>query len=186
MTTEIWLSIPGYEGSYEVSNLGRVRSLDRVNSRGWSLKGKILSPIDAGRYYQNTLTKDGKGVKYLTHRLVLEAFVGPPGKDEQGCHNDGNSKNNHLSNLRWDTSSANQRDKVIHGTHPEARKVKCPRGHPLVEPNLVRADVLRGKRNCKACMWARNRSRRDSTLRNDMQQLSDDCYAEIIEEVILS
>lgn len=186
MTTEVWKPVPKYEGSYEVSNLGRVRSLDRINHRGWSLKGKMLKPGDMGRYYQHSLTKDGKAVKYLTHRLVLEAFVGPPGKNEQGCHNDGNSKNNHLSNLRWDTSSANNRDKVAHGTHPEARKKKCPRGHPLVEPNLVRADVRRGKRNCKACMWARNRSRGDSVLRDDMQRVSDACYEEIIEEVILS
>lgn len=183
MTQEEWKPVIGYEGSYEVSNLGRVRSLDRINHRGSTLKGKILKPSDTGRYYQNTLYKDAKGAKYLIHRLVLEAFVGPPGKNEQGCHNDGDSKNNHLSNLRWDTPSANNLDKVAHGTHPQANKEECLRGHPLIAPNLVRAAVLRGDRMCKACLWARNRSRGDAALRNDMQRLSDDCYVEIIEEV---
>lgn len=59
---------------------------------------------------------DGKAHYCFLHRLVLEAFVGPQPPKCQACHNDGNTSNNKLSNLRWDTAKANQADRIKHGT----------------------------------------------------------------------
>lgn len=53
---------------------------------------------------------------YYIHRLILEAFIGPQPKGMQACHNDGNPKNNNISNLRWDTPKRNSHDKIVHGT----------------------------------------------------------------------
>ena len=63
------------------------------------------------------LSDRGRRGQFRVHRLVLEAFVGPCPEGHEGCHNDGNPLNNRLSNLRWDTPSANNRDKERHGTH---------------------------------------------------------------------
>lgn len=74
----IWKPVVGYEGYYEVSDQGQVRSLDRFGSDGRRLIGKILSPGKlATGHLQVTLFKDGKGKQYKIHRLVYEAFTRP-------------------------------------------------------------------------------------------------------------
>jgi hypothetical protein len=112
--TEIWKSIEGYEGKYEISNYGRVKSLDiyhRIHSQ------KIMkSWINSNKkYLYITLKKDNKNKTFAVHRLVLEAFVSkkPPGK--QCAHYDGDPQNNHLSNLRWATAKENIEDRKRHG-----------------------------------------------------------------------
>lgn len=68
--TEVWKVIADYPG-YEVSSLGNVRSLDRVDSIGRKRKGRVLKPIGNGiGYYQVTLSKDGKATKFYLHQLV--------------------------------------------------------------------------------------------------------------------
>lgn len=124
MTTsvEVWKPVVGYEGLYEVSNQGRVRSLDRQqisqNGRLQQFAGRILKPSAVGGYPQVGLCVNGKMRLRKVHQLVLEAFVGPrPSPAFDACHCDGTRDNNSLSNLRWDTKKANQADRVIHGTH---------------------------------------------------------------------
>lgn len=145
---EIWKSIPGYEGTYEVSNLGRIRSLDRIDNLGRSKKGVILAlvPQPNGRLGVNL-----RGKNHKVHVLVLTAFKGPRPRGMEGCHGDGNHTNNKLDNLRWDTRSSNTKDSVKHGTHKETRKIHCPEGHPLEEPNLVKGHLKRGWRQCLTC-----------------------------------
>jgi hypothetical protein len=63
------------------------------------------------------LKKNGKRFTKLVHRLVLETYVGPCPEGMEACHNDGNPKNNNLSNLRWDTRKANHADAIKQGTH---------------------------------------------------------------------
>ena len=94
---------------YEVSNFGEVCS--------WkSGERKILSTYAAGAYAMvNLYESSGKRRAYV-HRLVLEAFVGPCPEGMECCHNDGNPKNNHLQNLRWDTRKGNIGDRFTHGT----------------------------------------------------------------------
>lgn len=80
-------------------------------------------------YYNGTnprlavhLSRDSKAKTYTIHRLVLLAFVGPCPDGMQGCHNNGNPDNNNLWNLRWDTPTANQADRKLHGTTYEGEQ----------------------------------------------------------------
>lgn len=119
-TEEIWRDVVGYEGFYQVSNLGRVRSLPRIVRMSDGRKYRVSEKIMKGRtneiYYRVTLSKSGKEHDLLIHRLVLEAFVGSCPPNMQACHNDGDHKNNRLENLRWDTSENSHADKKQHGT----------------------------------------------------------------------
>lgn len=153
-THEEWRPVVGYEGSYEVSDQGRVRSLDRIVVRyqygkrtEQPVRGRMLSPGETsfGHEYVNL----GRGNKRYVHRLVLEAFVGPPAAGTECCHNDGNPKNNLVSNLRWGTRSANIQDAVRHGTHHQAKKTHCKHGHPFTAENT--SITRRGQRRCLTC-----------------------------------
>lgn len=148
---EQWLPIPGYVGSYEVSNLGRVRAPDRITDRGRKWRGRTLTPSPMPRGYRVvTLWRDGKQKSALVHRLVLLAFVGPSPEGMEGLHKNGNPADNALSNLAWGTHSENQLDQVAHGTHPKASKEACPSGHPYDEANTY---VYPGgaHRACRQC-----------------------------------
>jgi hypothetical protein len=131
MLPEQWKPVVGFEGLYEVSDHGRVRSLDRIVSRptGTYFRAGRLMRISRQKtgYLGLRLCKNGKSVLILVHHLVLSAFVGPRPTRADGCHNDGCKENNRLSNLRWDTRKGNFADKRKHGTqtrgssHPAAR-----------------------------------------------------------------
>ncbi len=115
---EIWKDITNWVGCYQVSTYGQVRSLDRVMPHKRfgtkKYKGKILRT--SRLYPQVILKRPGIEEPHSVHRLVLEAFVGPCPDGMEGCHNDGNPRNCSLDNLRWDTKSNNNMDKVNHGT----------------------------------------------------------------------
>lgn len=112
---ERWLPVPDYP-HYEVSDFGRVRSIDHVNidPNGISrrFRGKLLSPVQNQGYGWITL---GIGPRVLIHRLVLSVFVGPCPVGMHGCHGDGDSGNNQLTNLRWDTPKGNAADTIRMG-----------------------------------------------------------------------
>jgi hypothetical protein len=121
---EIWKPVKDYEGYYEVSNMGQVRAVARdiSNNRGGIrfMPEQILSTYtDASRggYHYVTLYKEGRKKNVYVHLAVLNAFIGPkPEKSMQGCHDNGDTNNNQLSNLRWDTPLANAADRILHGT----------------------------------------------------------------------
>lgn len=114
---EHWRAVPGFEGSYEVSDLGRVRSLDRIDRRGHAIKGRVLKPWFAGPMkYHAVYLCNGRSTPAYVHDLVLAAFVGPKPAGVEACHNRGRVTENQLANLRYDTPVENQRDKVAHGT----------------------------------------------------------------------
>lgn len=119
---EIWQPVPGYEGLYEASNLGKVRSLDRtvITHSGIfrKIKGKILKPITdkIDRRQHVSLCKDFCVSVIRVHHVIMLTFVGPKPEGFVTCHYDGNPSNNALSNLRYDTASANMQDAVRHGT----------------------------------------------------------------------
>lgn len=118
---ESWSQIKGFEGIYEVSTLGRIRSLDRphrVRGSGISSqKGQILSQWKQGNYMYCDLRKPGVKQKARIHVVVLEAFVGIRPKDMVACHINGDSTDNRPCNLRWGTHKENAADKILHGTH---------------------------------------------------------------------
>lgn len=122
---EKWLPVVGYEGLYEVSNIGRVRSLGRfVISRHGTTRyyrhGKIRAPFTAKNgYIRVTLIKDGVDKKHSIHTLVISAFIGSkPTSAHQTRHKNGVRCDNVYTNLEWGTSSENNLDRVRHGTMP--------------------------------------------------------------------
>lgn len=115
---ERWLPVVGYEGVYEVSDLGRLRRLFFRN-RNTPRKEKVQ--LRRSSYGPNgrprvILSMDGKGKNKQVYRLVLEAFVGPCPPGKQASHLDGNTRNSNLSNLIWETPGENSRRKKAHGT----------------------------------------------------------------------
>lgn len=108
---EIWRPVAGYEGLYEVSNLGRVKSLDRIAYRGSQvlrLKGAIKSPaLDGSGYLQARLTKDGIKALVRVNRLVAEHFIANPDGLPEVNHIDLDKLNNASRNLEWSTHKRN-------------------------------------------------------------------------------
>jgi len=146
---EIWRDVVGYEGLYQVSNLGRVKSVTRVvrstAPKTWvysrTVKGCLCNVFAAqdGRTHVN-LSKNNHNKAHRVCRLVLLAFVGPCPEGMEACHfPDRNPANNRLDNLRWDTRSGNMRDCKAHGT--------------LVIPGLKGEDIARAKiKNAQICV----------------------------------
>lgn len=163
LATETWRPVVDYEGFYEASDLGQVRSVDRTYTceGRWgkphlrTYRGRIIAPqLVWDGHLRLMLSVRGRKKLFPVHILVLEAFAGRRPVGYLGCHNDGNPANNVLTNLRWGTPSSNSIDRVTHGNHYEANKTRCPRKHRLVEPNLVKSQSARGYRSCLACARA--------------------------------
>lgn len=146
---EEWRSVPEWE-YYEVSSLGRVRSLDKVvPTKGGAVqtkRGRLLRPAEHRGYYAVRLRDGGRERTVKVHTLVLLAFVGGRGGGMEARHLNGDAHDNRVENLRWGTSSENNLDRVAHGTHQHAIKVACPEGHPYdyVDPKT-------GGRMCTKC-----------------------------------
>lgn len=120
--TEEWKDIPGYEGRYQASTLGRIRSLDRrvrVVAHGTEatrlIKGRVLRPgvFEKSGHVSVVLGHGANGSP--VHQLVALTFIGPRPEGMDICHNDGNPKNNAVSNLRYDTRSENNKDVLRQG-----------------------------------------------------------------------
>ncbi len=126
---ETWAQIKGFEGIYEVSTLGQIRSLDRpqrVRGNGISLqKGQTLKQWKQGSYMYCDLRKPGIKQKARVHVVVLETFVCPRPNGMIACHNNGDPTDNRLCNLRWGTHDDNAKDKILHGTHQYGES--CPK-----------------------------------------------------------
>ena len=161
--SEQWRPVLGYEGFYEVSNEGRVRSLGRWTAtkgsgRRWA-RGRNLRPaVGHAGHLRVDLSVYGKKRLHSVHVLVLEAFVGPRPPGMHCCHWDGDPQNNHVANLRWDTPAANSQDTLRHGRHPGANRTHCPQGHPYDEENTCY--LSRGGRRCRTCQRDKERARR--------------------------
>ena len=116
MEQEQWKPIQEFNGEYEVSNLGRVRSMKRY----YGMVGRIMpQTIQRKGYYAVTFHMNNKAYFRKVHRLVIEAFT--PNPDNLPCinHIDGNKLNNHVSNLEWCTYQENMQHAVRTGlTHP--------------------------------------------------------------------
>lgn len=151
---EVWKPIDGYEGIYEVSSFGRIKSLERIikNSgtrSGYSkLKERILTPrVNKKRhgYYEISLKKNGMEKRYKVHRLVAMAFIpNPEGKPEVN-HIDGNKSNNSILNLEWVTSKENKQHAWQTGlanSNHRKRPIKCNETNVCYESVAQAARIL--------------------------------------------
>lgn len=121
---EIWKDIPGYEGYYQASNFGRVKSLERIcyRNNGWSEKAKYCFPekikeiqTQTQGYSQVVLYKDGVGKTIRLNTLIARMFIPPIENKPYVNHIDGNKKNNRVDNLEWCTASENVRHAYKNG-----------------------------------------------------------------------
>src|SRR5580765_235706 len=139
---EEWRDVPGFEGLYQASNTGLIKSLERIveNSHtGYkpgkkTIKERILRPSITGSI---SLCKDGKSYSFHLANVILRSFIGPPSNEAErnARHLDDNTKNNNLSNLAWGSHQDNYNDGVRNNRHGA--------GTPGA---LIRGNKLRGKK----------------------------------------
>lgn len=122
---EIWKDIKGYEGLYQISNFGRIKSLPkkRINGTNFYIqKEKILKlQLKTKRYLGINLTKNKMHKNFLVHRLVAEAFIDNPYDLPQVNHKDCNKLNNNINNLEWCTQEENLNHALRNGLLTKGR-----------------------------------------------------------------
>ena len=128
-TIEVWKAIPGYEGIYEVSDIGRVRSVDRIvtycDGTEHLHKGRILKAAPDKNGYYRVVLSNVRHVNRIVHRLVAMAFIPNPNNLPFINHKDENKQNNRVENLEWCSEEYN----VNYGTGL-ARRIKNQRNSP--------------------------------------------------------
>jgi hypothetical protein len=164
--TEQWLSVVDWEGLYEVSDRGRVRSVERIVPQGNHTRtapSRVLGPgrRGKGKVPFVILSNGPRRQSRSVHLLVLEAFIGPCPPGLEACHWDGDATNNHLDNLRWDTRAANTADMMRHGRHHQANKTHCKHGHEYTPENTK---LVNGGRSCRECHRIDGRKRYHENL----------------------
>ena len=132
---EVWKDIPNYEGFYQVSNLGNVKSMQRTKKHSYNsiaqLKEKMLRPQNTNGYLFVRLSKNNEIKRYLVHRLVALTFIPNPNDYLEVNHIDENSLNNNVENLEWCSHKYN----INYGTGNERRsktEIKTKRGDYFV------------------------------------------------------
>jgi len=172
---EVWRPVVGWEGLYEVSSLGRVKSLAR---RYWTsggrvphwcnIEGRILKPAKTtyGHWFVK-LSRNGKAKTRTIHILVAEAFIGPRPEGMEVCHGPNGKEDNTPANLSYGTHSQNMHDCVRDGTHQHGERGSNAK---LTSAQVREIRSLKGKmlqreiatafgisRSCVSMIWSGNR-----------------------------
>lgn len=137
-----WRDVPGFEGRYEVSDEGQVRSVADPSDIHSRRRGGILRAARSkgghgrGQAYLlvNLVNAEGKSVSVRVHRAVALAFLGERPAGAEVRHLDGDAHNNRVENLAWGSHAENVQDTVRHGRHGPGRTAVCPRGHVKFDP----------------------------------------------------
>jgi len=141
-THEVWKDVSGYEGLYQVSDQGRVRSLDRPRSDGRHfLRGKILKPLYNKKYQFVALWKNAASRQHQVHILVLTAFGGPR-NGRQTNHKNGIRDDNRLENIEWVTQAENN----LHAFRVLGRAPVIKRGEESGKAKLTNNKVIEMRR----------------------------------------
>lgn len=172
MDSNDWRPVVGWQGYYEVSRYGAVRSVDRTvqtkNGGTARMKGReIKFALSEWGYRRVFLSRDSTGSTRPIHILVAEAFLGPRPDGLICCHKDGNKENNCADNLRWDTHASNSADAIAHGVAGGAAYTSCG-DHPcakLPERVVIAARTLYKSKLRTICGMARYMGAPDTTLR---------------------
>lgn len=188
-TTETWKPVVEWEGFYEVSDQGNVRSVNRTirysDGRVKRHMGRVLRPgtskTGRDRYLRVGLCRGSAMSMYKVHILVATAFHGPRPNVGVCRHLNDDVNDNRATNLAWGTSSDNQQDSVRNGHHAMTKKVVCLRSHELVEPNLT--GEREGHRDCRSCRQARKSLNRrfGGYTEAQVKALSDEKYEKIMQ-----
>lgn len=138
---ELWKDVKGYDGKYQVSNLGNVRSVDRTFTNACGVvvtrKGTILKPrVNRNGYMRVTMHKGGKVNTEVIHRCVAVAFIPNPEELPQVNHKDGNKRNNNVSNLEWCTSMENMHHAAQKGLRNNALEYAKSARKAVIATNL--------------------------------------------------
>lgn len=143
---EVWKNIKGYEGLYQISNLGRVKALEKVKNytvngkqRKSILKEKILKPVYNYGYCRVILWKDNVIKNYRIHRLVAEHFIDNPHNKLEVNHINADKKDNRVENLEWATSQENQQHAFNNGLN--SRKLKTNEALDVLNSNQKALDL---------------------------------------------
>lgn len=156
---EEWRPVVGWEGMYEVSSHGRVRSVDRITGirRPRWRQGRLLTPKMHQIHPRITLCRGGADQQfdYCIHRLVCEAFHGPPPTPEHVVrHLNGIPTDNRPANVVWGTRVQNGLDMLVHGTAYWAKRTHCKHGHEYTEANtrwVTKPGLRNPFRQCREC-----------------------------------
>lgn len=159
---EEWRPVVGYEGRYEVSNTGLVRSLlgraPRILRPGLDSRGDGYQIVALHRNHRQTTCK--------VHVLVARAFIGERPNGHEIRHLDGRSQHNCSANIAYGTHSQNEQDKLRHGTDHWTRVTHCKYGHEFTPENTY-TPVGTHRRFCRRCArirWRRWKDRRADNL----------------------
>lgn len=159
MTKEVWKDIKNYEGFYQVSNLGRVRSLERISVQKHRVKERVLaSTLDTYGYCLVTLRRDGKRKTHKVHRLVAEAFLSNPDNLPQINHKDECKTNNKVSNLEfcspaYNTNYGNRNERAAKGHEKPIFAITSSGNRYLFQSATKAAELLGLNRaNVSSCL----------------------------------
>lgn len=134
---EIWKPVKNFESFYQVSNTGKVRSLDRIDRLNRYKKGVLKKLCDNGRgYLYVNLKAHGKQTQKTVHRLVSEAFIPNPDNLPEVNHLDGDKTNNSVNNLEWCTRSENMKHAFRNELNKQYKGVNNPQAK-LTEKDVI-------------------------------------------------
>lgn len=151
-----WRAVPGYEGTYEVSETGQVWSFPRQGTRG----GLIAPFVGKNGYLRVGLNKDRKGQIVMLHQLVALAFHGDRPEGKEVCHRDDDKFNNSASNLYYGTHRENVADMIRNGkrnTRGGGSKpwTHCRKGHEYTPETTILRPADHGRKRCRTCVEAK-------------------------------
>ncbi len=169
---QIWKDIPGYEGKYQVSNTGRVRSLN-YNGTG---KTKVMKPSTNKLGYKRiNLCKDGKKKKYSVHRLVALTFIPNPNNYPIINHKDENPSNNYYKNLEWCTYEYNNNYGTKREKLSKAGKGRTAWNKGLRYTKQTKSKLNEAYKNTTLHIDTQHQTRMKEQL-DKVQQIYDDCH----------
>lgn len=162
-----WRAVPGYEGLYEVSDDGQVRSLPRFHVRRERILA--LTSKSAGYPHVRLCRTKASQISFKVHVLVARAFIGLPSPGQEIRHLNGDRMDNRLDNLCYGTRAENVQDAVRHGTQWKVALTHCPHGHPYDDTNTgyARGHKDNFKRVCLTCQveWRKRKVARSALAR---------------------